>query len=70
MICFHGDKNSTFDAGPPKSGISPSFVKDIFVEWNTGYNLRHGNDSQLPKMHTTTYGIETISFRQSRNCVK
>ena len=43
-----------------KSGLSPPFMKDIFAERNTGYNLRHGNDSQLPKVHATTYGIETI----------
>ena len=36
------------------------FLKDISAKRNTGYNLRHGNDSQLPKVHTTTYGIETI----------
>ena len=41
-------------------------MKDIFAERNTGYNLRHGNDSQLPKVHTTTYGIETISFLGNR----
>ena len=49
-----------------KSGLSPPFMKDIFAERNTGYNLRHGNDSQLPKVHTTTYGIETISFLGNR----
>ena len=49
---------STFD-GPP-------FMKDIFAEGNTGYNLRHGNDSQVPKVHITTYGIETISFLGNR----
>ena len=49
-----------------RSGLSPPFMKDIFAERNTGYNLRHGNDSQLPKVHTTTYGIETISFLGNR----
>ena len=44
-----------------KSGLSLPFMKDIFAERNTGYNLRHGNDSQLPKVNTTTYGIDTIS---------
>ena len=43
-----------------RSGLSPPFMKDIFAERNTGYNLRHGNDTQLPKVYTTTYGIETI----------
>ena len=41
-------------------------MKDIFTERNTGYNLRHGNDSQIPKVHTTTHGIETISFLGNR----
>ena len=49
-----------------RSGLSPPFMKDIFAERNTGYDLRHGNDSQLPKVHTTTYGIETISFLGNR----
>ena len=49
-----------------KSGLSPPFMKDIFAEWNTGYNLRHGKALQLPKGHTTTYGIETISFLGNR----
>ena len=49
-----------------RSGLSPPFMKDVFAEQNTGYNLRHGNNSQLPKVHTTTYGIETISFLGNR----
>ena len=31
-------------------------MKDIFAERNTVYDLRHGNDSQFPKVHTPTYG--------------
>ena len=38
-----------------KSSLSRPFMKEIFAVRNTGYNLRHGNDSQLPKVHTTTY---------------
>ena len=49
-----------------RSELSPPFMKDIFTDRNTGYDLRHGNDSQLPKVHTTTYGIETISFLGNR----
>ena len=41
-------------------------MTDIFVECNTGYNLRHGNHSQIPKVHTTTYGIGTASFLGNR----
>ena len=33
-------------------------MKDIFAERNTGNNLRHGNGSQLPTVHTTTHGTE------------
>ena len=39
---------------------------DIFAERNISYDLRQGNDSQLPKVHTTTYGFETISFLGNR----
>ena len=49
-----------------RSGLSPPFMKDIFSEWNTGYNLRYRNDSQFPKVQTTTYGIENISFLGNR----
>jgi len=49
-----------------RSSLSPPFMKDNFAERNTGYDLRHGNDSQLPKVDTTTYGIEAISFLGSR----
>ena len=44
------------------SDLSPPFMKDIFAVRNTGYDLRHANDSQLPKVHTKAYGSETISF--------
>ena len=50
------------------SGLSPPFMKDIFAERNTGYTLKHGNGSQLPKVHITRYGIETISFLGNRLC--
>ena len=41
-------------------------MKDILAERNTGYDLRLGNESQLPKVHTTTYRIETITFLGNR----
>ena len=47
-----------------KSGLSPPFMKDIFAERNTGYNLRYGNDSQLPKVHTTTWNCDYILPRK------
>ena len=30
------------------------------------YNLRHGNDAQVPKVRTTYFGIETIAYLGSR----
>ena len=47
-----------------RSGLSPPFMKDIFADRNTGYDARHGNDSELPKVHTCR--IETISFLRNR----
>ena len=47
-------------------GFSPPFMKDTFADRNTGYNLKHDNDSQLPKVYKTTYGIHTISFLGNR----
>ena len=38
-----------------RSGLSPPFMQDNFADRNTGCDLRQGNDSQLPKVHTTTY---------------
>ena len=49
-----------------RSSLSAPFMKDIFTDWNTGYYLKHGNDSQLPKEHKTIYGIETISFLRNK----
>ena len=49
-----------------KSDLNPAFMKDIFLDRNIGYNLRQGNDSQLPKVHTTSFGVETISFLGNR----
>ena len=49
------------------SGLSPPFMKDIFADVSTGYDLRHGNDSQFPKVHPTTYcptigGLSPIAY--------
>ncbi len=37
-------------------------MKDIFGERNISYSLRHGNDTQLPKVLTTTFGIEIVAY--------
>ena len=45
-----------------KSDLNPPFMKDIFMERNISYNLRHGSDAQLPKVRTTSFGIETTVY--------
>ena len=45
-----------------KSDLNPPFMKDIFKERNISYNLRRGNDAQLPKVRTTSFGIESIAY--------
>ena len=37
-------------------------MKDIFMQRNISYNLRHGNDAQLPKVRTTSFGVESITY--------
>ena len=49
-----------------KSHLNPPFIKDIFQERNMKYNLRHGNDAKVPKVRTTSFGIETIAYLGSR----
>ena len=42
-----------------KSHLNPSFMEDIFQERNMNYNLRRGNDAQVPKVRNTSFGLET-----------
>ena len=49
-----------------KSHLNPPFMKDIFQERNMNYSLRHGNDAQIPKVRTTSFGNETITYLGSR----
>ena len=44
-----------------KFDLNPPFMKDIFMERNISYNLRRGNDAQLPKVRATSFGIESIA---------
>ena len=43
-------------------GLNPSFMKDIFMQRNISYSLRHGDDAQLPKVQTTSFGVESIAY--------
>ena len=46
--------------------LNPSFMKEIFVEKRSPYGLRSCHNLQLPQVHTTCNGLETISFRGCR----
>ena len=45
-----------------KSGLNPSFMKDVFIQRNISYSLRHGDDAQLAKVRTTSFGVESIAY--------
>ena len=45
-----------------QSRSKPDFCEGYFYETNISYNLRYGNDAQLPKVRTTSFGIETIAY--------
>ena len=45
-----------------KCSLNPPFMKNIFTQQNISYNLRHGNDAQLPKVRTTSFGVESITY--------
>ena len=46
--------------------LNPTFIKEIFIEKHSTYGLRSCHNLLLPKAHTTSYGLETISFLGSR----
>ena len=46
-----------------KNNLNPIFMKKIFTERNMQYSLRNENHLRLPKVKTTTYGIENIQYR-------
>ena len=41
-------------------------MKNISVNRNIGYNLRHGKDAQLSRVCTTSFGIEIMAFLENR----
>ena len=45
-----------------KSHLNSSFMEDFFQERNMNYNLRHGNDAQIPKVRTTSFEVVTIAY--------
>ena len=45
-----------------KCGLNPPFMKEIFMQRNISYSLRHGSHAQLPKVQTTPFGVESIAY--------
>ena len=45
-----------------KCGLNPPFMNDIFMQRSISYSLRHGDDAQLPKVRTTSFGVESIAY--------
>ena len=46
-----------------KNGLNPAFMRKIFCQQESQYNLRNSNDFSIPRIKTVTYGSETIVFR-------
>ena len=44
------------------NNLNPAFMEDIFIAKCPQYSLRNGSQMHLPKIRTTTFGIETISY--------
>ena len=45
-----------------RCSLNPPIMKDIFLQRNLSYSLRHGDDTQLPKVQTTSFGVESIPY--------
>ena len=44
-------------------GLNPSFMKEFFIMEETCYNLRCQYRMKVPRVTSTKYGLETLSFR-------
>ena len=45
-----------------KCGLNPPFMNDIFIQRNISCSLRNGDDALLPKVRTTSFGVEFIAY--------
>ena len=46
-----------------KCGLNLPFMKEIFMQRNVSYSLRHAHgDAQLPKVRTTSFGVDSIAY--------
>ena len=43
-----------------KNSLNPSFITEFFKPRDIQYNLRNKNTLDIPKITTTSYGIETV----------
>ena len=46
-----------------KNDLNPAFMREIFCQHESQYNLKNSNNFSLPRIKTVTYGSETIRFR-------
>ena len=46
-----------------KHSLNPTFMRDVFTERNSQYNLRSENHLQLPVAKATICGLENIEYR-------
>ena len=51
------------------NNLNPTFMKDIVIAKSPQYNLRNGSQIYLPKVRTTTFGLETISYLGGNHCI-
>ena len=51
-----------------KNNLNPTFMKKIFTKRNIPDSLRSENHLRLPKVKTTTHGIENVQYREVAIC--
>ena len=49
-----------------KCSLNPPCMKDVFMKRNISYSLRHGDDALMPKVRTTSVGVESITYLGNR----
>ena len=49
-----------------KSDLNPLFMRGIFWESDTSYNVRHGNNAMLPEVRSIYFEVGTIGCLGNR----
>ena len=65
-VPMHNLKSLMTEIYKTKCSFNTPFMKDIFTQRNNSYNLRQGNDAQLPKVRTTCFGFESITYLETK----